>query len=288
MRKFFVFAAVLLTLPLSTFPQSSDPKGRGVELANLLNSHRISVGLKPLEVSDKISKTALAHSLAMERGRVPVGHKGFEKRVEEVRRDFGGVGFSESIAYGNLSSQQVLASWLRSAENRSSIEGDFTHMGVGVAPATGNTFYYTLIYVKTPILMYNPNDPLEVRHNALEHEIIVLVNRHRVSIGLNELIGNAMVSASSREHSHNMALGRVPFSHDGFSNRVEDIKKGFGGRGFAENVAFGQNEAKTVVEGWLNSPGHRKNIEGDFTHIGVGVADAPDGTLYHTQIFVKK
>ena len=39
---------------------------------------------------------------------------------------------------------------------------------------------------------------------------------------------------------------------------------------------------------WLNSPGHRKNIEGDFTHIGIGVVKNDAGVYYFTQIFLKK
>lgn len=56
-----------------------------------------------------------------------------------------------------------------------------------------------------------------------------------------------------------------------------------------ENIAAGQRSPEQVVEGWMNSKGHRENIlkEG-FTHIGVGyVEDAglPYGT-YWTQLFM--
>jgi uncharacterized protein YkwD len=45
--------------------------------------------------------------------------------------------------------------------------------------------------------------------------------------------------------------------------------------------------AKEVVEGWLNSPGHKRNIEGDFTLTGIGVAKNNKGIIYYTQIFTK-
>ena len=54
----------------------------------------------------------------------------------------------------------------------------------------------------------------------------------------------------------------------------------------AENVAYGYN-VTSVVDAWMNSPGHRANILGDFTHIGVGVAKGSDGQLYYVQNFGK-
>ena len=41
-----------------------------------------------------------------------------------------------------------------------------------------------------------------------------------------------------------------------------------------ENIAFGQTDANDVMNAWLNSPGHKANIEQpSFRSIGVGAAD---------------
>jgi uncharacterized protein YkwD len=45
--------------------------------------------------------------------------------------------------------------------------------------------------------------------------------------------------------------------------------------------------AREVVDGWLNSPGHRRNIEGDFRLTGIGIAKRSDGMVYFTQIFIR-
>jgi uncharacterized protein YkwD len=55
----------------------------------------------------------------------------------------------------------------------------------------------------------------------------------------------------------------------------------------AENVAYGNITAKEVVDNWLKSPGHRRNIEGKYTITGIGVAKSSDGTIFFTQIFVE-
>jgi uncharacterized protein YkwD len=52
-----------------------------------------------------------------------------------------------------------------------------------------------------------------------------------------------------------------------------------------ENIARGYTTPKAVVDGWMNSPGHRANIlNSSFTEIGVGYASGN----YWTQMFIGK
>lgn len=119
-------------------------------------------------------------------------------------------------------------------------------------------------------------------------EIATLVNNHRQSIGLGTLTVEPIISKISKEHSKNMAKNKVAFSHDGFEDRAKLIMKDFGGNSFAENIAYGQLSAKEVTNGWLNSKGHKANIEGNYNYIGIGIYPNKDGVIYFTQIFVKK
>ncbi|MBS3964756.1 MAG: CAP domain-containing protein [Methylomonas sp.] len=138
-----------------------------------------------------------------------------------------------------------------------------------------------------PLLLPSSGLAQGISHEALENQVVELINGHRESIGLTPLMPDSHIADTSRTHSADMANGRSPFSHEGFDKRVERIRKALGGMGFAENVAFGYRTAQVVV-GWLNSPGHKANIEGDFTHTGVGIALARDGSLFFTQMFVKR
>ena len=46
-----------------------------------------------------------------------------------------------------------------------------------------------------------------------------------------------------------------------------------------------KTQARLIVDGWMTSPGHRRNIlDPNYTHLGVGVA-AKDKMCYATQIF---
>ena len=56
--------------------------------------------------------------------------------------------------------------------------------------------------------------------------------------------------------------------------------------GWGENIAYGYASPDAVMAGWLNSPGHRANIENaSFRAIGIGVVRASNGTYYWTQNF---
>ena len=58
---------------------------------------------------------------------------------------------------------------------------------------------------------------------------------------------------------------------------------------WGENIAAGQRTPQEVVNAWMNSQGHRKNImKSEYTHIGVGyLADQTFGTIW-AQEFIKK
>ncbi|RYZ20068.1 MAG: CAP domain-containing protein, partial [Chitinophagaceae bacterium] len=53
----------------------------------------------------------------------------------------------------------------------------------------------------------------------------------------------------------------------------------------AENVAFGASTGEDVVNMWKNSAGHRNNMLGKFSRIGIGVARDKKGQLFYTQVF---
>jgi uncharacterized protein YkwD len=123
---------------------------------------------------------------------------------------------------------------------------------------------------------------------ALEKSVFDKINRYRVSVGLPKLSLNASITRQARIHSQNMANGKVPFSHQGFKERVTVLPIIYSNAG--ENVAFNQgysDPASQAIVGWLNSPGHLKNIQGKYNLTGIGVAANQQGEVYLTQIFLR-
>jgi uncharacterized protein YkwD len=127
--------------------------------------------------------------------------------------------------------------------------------------------------------------PAVAPEDTMVAEILKYVNEDRIEHGLPTLQMNSMESQLAEKHSRDMATGKVKFGHDGFNSRAKTIQKELGSTEIGENVASGPMTAREVVDGWLKSPGHKKNIEGNFTLTGIGYANDKKGEIYFTQIF---
>lgn len=127
-------------------------------------------------------------------------------------------------------------------------------------------------------------------YNALEQSIHQQVNQYRQARKLPPLTLDPRISEQARIHSQNMASGKVPFSHQGFEQRVGAIRRVIPDRASAENVAFNKgysNPGQQAVQGWIKSPGHRINLEGQYSLTGIGIAKNAKGEYYFTQIFIR-
>ena len=81
-------------------------------------------------------------------------------------------------------------------------------------------------------------------------------------------------------HSEDMALNNF-FSHTGSggSSPGQRIsRQGYPWRTYGENIAVGYPTVSAVIQGWLGSEGHCRNLmDPDFTEIGAGYAIGPFG-----------
>ena len=122
---------------------------------------------------------------------------------------------------------------------------------------------------------------------SVSQEILQLVNAHRASIDSEALVTNNLATQLAEEHTYYM-IGQNDISHDYFDDRADRLFDEENATGVGENVAYGQQTANDVMDAWLNSSGHRANIEGDFTHIGIGVKKNSSEVYDFTQIFLKQ
>ncbi len=124
----------------------------------------------------------------------------------------------------------------------------------------------------------------------LEYRTFDLANGRRYDQGLSLLEWRDIIAKEAREHSRDMAAGRTPPGHEGSDRRIENIRRRFRVNAFAENVALNRgygDPALQTIQGWIESPEHRKNLDGDFDLTGVGVAVSEDSTYYFTQIYIR-
>jgi uncharacterized protein YkwD len=124
-------------------------------------------------------------------------------------------------------------------------------------------------------------------YSANELEAMKLINDYRVSVGLNALVQINHISYKSEEHDNYMITNNV-VNHDDFVARSENIIKVLGAKTVGENIAYNFNTPEAALTAWLNSPGHKQNIEGNFTHFGIAIRENPTtGKKYYTNIFAK-
>ena len=126
-------------------------------------------------------------------------------------------------------------------------------------------------------------------YDVIGKEATRLTNEFRREQGLyTEVVWNDRVAEIGWKHSKAMGDGERPFSHEKFSEeRAPEM--GFAASGenvFMCNGVAAVHVAKMAVEGWKNSPGHRKNLLGDrWTVSGIGVYRNEHGAFYLTQLF---
>ena len=132
------------------------------------------------------------------------------------------------------------------------------------------------------------NDTKLPYHTWQEEKVHQLVNQYRQQVGLRTLSLKYEISAVARQHSQNMADKVVSFGHEEFQKRTDEIKTQIMFKRTSENVAMNNSPipAQVAVRGWINSEGHKKNMEGDYDLTGVGIARSRNGSWYFTQIFV--
>ncbi|NRT17155.1 MULTISPECIES: CAP domain-containing protein [unclassified Flavobacterium] len=124
-------------------------------------------------------------------------------------------------------------------------------------------------------------------YSTSELEAMNLINDYRVSIGLNSLKKINHISFKSEEHDHYMIVNKV-VNHDDFVARSQNIIEVLHAKKVGENIAYNYNSPQSALTAWLNSPAHKENIEGDFTHFGLAIKEDPTtGRKYYTNIFAK-
>ncbi|MFT4415839.1 CAP domain-containing protein [Fredinandcohnia humi] len=128
-----------------------------------------------------------------------------------------------------------------------------------------------------------------VAHSLSEFEqrVVTLTNNERAKYGLAPLQVDEKLSEVARTKSADMKQNGY-FSHTSPTyGSPFNMMKTFGiqYRAAGENIAKGQRSPEEVVNAWMNSEGHRKNIlSSSFTHIGVGHVEGN----YWTQMFIGK
>ncbi|MFG2780436.1 CAP domain-containing protein [Streptomyces prunicolor] len=265
--------------PTTASTNRTDPTG----FLALANSARAGAGSPPVSLDHRLTSAAQAHASAM----AAAGHLSVESRdgtsvyQRVIHAGYAYLTVGEHLVSGLHTPAEFVDYCLRTERaRRTLLERVFTHAGLahGVDPRSGD-IYWTGLWAR----------PLTTGNLAQTADRVVeLTNAERAGAGLRALAVDPLLAAAAQAHSTDM-VARAFYSHtspDGSQPWDRAAAAGARRRTIGENIACGQRTPAEVVEGWMNSPGHRANIlKPDFTHIGIGFAGGGQMGTYWTQLF---
>ena len=126
----------------------------------------------------------------------------------------------------------------------------------------------------------DPVDPI-----AMASEVLRLTNIERAKEGVQPLKYNKTLQDAAMIRAKEIS---VKFSHtrpNGTDSSTAGIDVGASVIS-GENIAMGYGSPEDVVDGWMNSSGHRAALlKPDFSYMGVGFYESANGMYYWTQEF---
>ncbi len=132
-------------MELSLFSQEA--KTIEVEILELINNHRLSLGLNPLAEMDVIKSVAYSHTDYMV-DNDEVSHHNFFTRSNYLKSNAGAEKVSENVAFGYSSAESVVRAWIKSEAHKENLEGDFTNFDISAEKNEDGRWYYTNIFIK--------------------------------------------------------------------------------------------------------------------------------------------
>jgi len=131
-------------------------------------------------------------------------------------------------------------------------------------------FVFTLCFLIIGGLF--PGKVVMAKEGLSEDRIVSLINDERDKVGLSELIINQKLNLAAKNKAEDM-IKKQYWSHnspDGLTPWVFIKKTGYSYRFAGENLAKGFRSEESLVDGWMNSELHRKNLlNKNYEEIGV-------------------
>lgn len=133
-------------------------------------------------------------------------------------------------------------------------------------------------------------------NEAYEYEVLAILNQIRLEFDLQPLKLDNDVRRAARYHANDMSVDDY-FKHDSHDRDAngelvlacdtwERVPQFYSYHGAAENIAAGYPTPRAVMDGWMNSDGHRKNILNErLKTVGIGYVENSEGRPYWVQNF---
>ncbi|WP_299098081.1 CAP domain-containing protein [Winogradskyella sp.] len=128
-------------------PVAPQAKQIEIEIMELINAHRITEGLNPLNYHSTVKAVASTHTDYMVEVD-NVSHDNFFQRKQSLQINADANIVTENVAYGFSSADSVVNAWLNSPSHRENIEGNFTDFDISAEKNNEGKWYFTNIFIK--------------------------------------------------------------------------------------------------------------------------------------------
>lgn len=278
MRWITPLLALLFLLPATPARGQGDARAVRQDLLRRINEERREAGAPPLRLSEPLSRAAQWHAGEIARRgslRLPAG------TTEAMRQTLKRVGYeahawTEGIATSTGGTASVMANWRRGDPQvyRAMLDPEVRDLGLGLDRLDGLPLYVFLFAV--PQADHFTRETMGLRDLAqVRAAVLARVNAERRRAGVSPLKANPLLDRAAQRHAEDM-LRRGYFAHEspeGDKVRERARDAGYDWRAIGENIALGQTSVDEVMDTWMKSPGHRRNIlDPDFKELGVGLA----------------
>lgn len=122
---------------------------------------------------------------------------------------------------------------------------------------------------------------------TIREEMLVLINRERAAVGAKPLVLDDKMCQAAQVRAQELVQLYDHTRPDGRGCFTAMAEAGVSYRAAGENIAAGYTSVELVMDGWMNSPGHRANIlDGSYGRVGIGFYYANGGyRTYWAQMF---
>ena len=275
--------SILLILLSTAVTAQTDPRQ---EFLRLINAERQRAGAPPLHLSDALTRAAEEHAAEIARRGSPKLQAGSTEEMHErlQRAGYQAHAWTESLASSPGNPATVLRNWRQGDPGgyRELLSPEVRDLGIGLDRLRGAPLYIFLFAV--PQEDYFARGTSGLRDlDRVRAEMLARVNAARREAGVPPLRANSRLDLAAQRHAEDM-LARNYFAHQSPEKQtVRDRAKaaGYDWRAIGENIAEGQFSVNEVMDTWLHSPGHRRNIlDPAFKELGAGLALGRSGREY--------
>jgi len=249
------------------------------ELLDRFNQERMAAGVAPLRLVDSLSQVAQenAEEIRQAGGAVNYDERAIPRIQGRLRRaGYEAHGWHQAFAAGP-DDPPALLSWIKEQYPdtfRSLMEADFQEVGIGISEIKGTPLY-------TFFLAWRESESFARQTAALgdleraRADMLARANAERAAAGRPPLALDPRLNEAAQEHAEDMLLHSYYNHKSPEGSRPADrvLKAGYTAQIVGENIARGPFTVDEVMNNWLQSQDHRRNLLNPaYRNLGVGIA----------------